>query len=412
MAANPSFLGALPYADEASWGDSSTVTFDERIPIANSVNEMIAGLQQSKINVDHTVQYLNDGRHEVRGAYGGSFPIRCYLAGHGSTCAGAISATDVPTFLGRVIGNSDATQVGTTVDTPTDADTFSLVGGTIADGSLIRVGSIDDGRGNGQFQAVKTAATCQLFTACDAAPNAGDVVYGCEHVYPSEDASGYDVTSMRFNLQTANQRLNAWGCFPQGFSVSGFNAGEIPECTVDMGVSQWGFESASTYPTATAVDDFVPAKVAAGSMYVQEMTTTTRALETVRDVQFNVDLQVIPLYGPGSDNADTIIIGARRVKSQATISFTVDAEAAGTQTWSDAWAATTPVYYHILYTLSATDGSAMGIYMPKCKLIGQRPTQIDHNGLNRVRVEFLALTESVTTTPTDLEQSSWRMGFG
>jgi hypothetical protein len=377
---------------------------------------MIPGLVHNKLPVEHAVMYQNDGRREALGPYGGQFPVDVYLAGHGSTCATTITATAVPTLLGRLLGTSTTDQVGTTVASATDADTFANTAGTFKDGCLTRVGAIDDARGNGQWVAIdtETALAVELLTATDATVQAADVVYAAEQVHCNEGTTAPDVSpSLRFNLQSANQRLNAWGCFLGAApTFSGFNAGEIPRVSLPIAVSQWGFESASTYPTTTSVDDFVPAVVAAGSMFVQTHGTTTRALQTVRNVEFSIDYQVQPLFGPGSDNAQSVIIGARRLKCQPMISFDVDAEAAGTQTWSDNWASTaSTAYWHILYSMSCTNGSAMGLYLPRCKLVDQRPTQTSVDGLNRVRVSFVGLSD-VSAGTTELERSAWRMAFG
>jgi hypothetical protein len=383
------------------------------VPIANSPADLVAGLEQSKIPVENAIQYQNDGRIEANGVYGGTFNIDCYLPGHGSTCVGAISATDVPTLLGRLLGTATATQDGGTATGSTDADTFAITGATVANGSLIRAGGLEDTRGEAQWLAVDTnvALTVELLTASDGALNASDVIYAAELVHCNEGTTAPDVSpSLRFNIQTANQRYGCWGCFLGGApTFSGFNAGEIPMVSLPISVSQWEVESASTYPTTTSVDNFVPAVVAAGSFFIQEHGTTTRNKIAVRDVEFSLDYQVQPLFGPGSEDANTIIIGARRLKCQPTLAFTMDAEAAGTQTYADAWSGTT--YYHILYSMSVTDGSAMGLYLPKAKLVGMKPTQIEGDGLNRVRVEFQGVMDLAAGT-TELERSAWRMGFG
>ncbi len=408
MATFPSNLGALLAADESAFCEVST-TFDERVPIVNSTNEMSAALEQSKIPVDLTIQYQNDGRLEADGIYGGSFPITMFLGGHGSTCAGAISITALGRHLGRWLGINDVTQEGTVVSSsPTSAIQFGLDGGTVKSGGLIRVGTIGDARGQGQAAVVNNASTITLLTALDATPNEADVVYAYEMVHPAEDDTAATIVSERYQIQTANQRYDARGCYCSSLSFSGFNTGDVSQVTAQINPSYWFAESASTWPTATSVDSFTPAPVSAGSFYIQTVGTTTRTLLNVRDVQFNVDLQTIPLMGPGGNTARQAVIAARRVRCQASITFTVDSDAAGTDTIGDIWAGTD--LKHILYTLSAEDGSSVALYLPNAKPVAIRPTQQDQSGVNAKTITMMGLTGPTDTT--DLLHSNFRIGLG
>ncbi len=217
---NSSVLGAVVCADESSWGESGS--FDERLPIISPVD--VSGLEQSMVNVDTVSQYMADGGLEMRGVQGGSFTIEMYLCGHGSATSGAISATNTETFLSRVIGALNVSNDGGTVaSSPTDADTFGASGATIANGSIVRVGSIGDARGGGQYAAVSNGSTVQLLTALGATPNASDVIYTPVQIYPVEDPTGSSVTSMRFEILTANQRYTCNGCYPQSISIGGLS---------------------------------------------------------------------------------------------------------------------------------------------------------------------------------------------
>jgi hypothetical protein len=402
MATFPSHLGALRVADEAAFAEVST-TFDERLPAVNSANEMAAALEQSKVPVDIVVQYQNDGRLEADGIYGGSFPITMFLTGHGSTCAGAISITGLGRALGRWLGINDVTEEGTTVAAaPTSATEFALNGGTVKSGGLIRVGAIDDARGQGQAAVVNNASTITLLTALDATPNENDVVYAMETVHPAEDDTAATIVSERYQIQTANQKYDCRGCYCTSLAFTGFNTGEIPQVTAQINPSYWFPENTSTWPTPTNVDSFTPAPVSAGSFFIQTVGTTTRNLLNVRDVQFNVDLQAV--------------IGVRRVRCQSSITFTVDSDAPGTDVLGDIWTGTD--LKHILYTLSAEDGSAMAIYMPNAKAVQVRPTQHDRNGVNckdRNGVNCKTITMLGLTGPTstsDLLHSNFRIGLG
>ena len=415
VTANPSASGALLYADESSFDESST-TFDERLPVINPINEMTAGLQQGTVESTRTLQYQNDDRHGFKGVQRASFPIELWMTGHGSATTGAISATDLATFLGRCIGNSSAASAGGTVTgTPTDADTFSLTGHTFADGALCRIGSIGDSRGEGQFYRLDDPDTPSdpiVLNALAGTPNASDVVYAPELVYPNESPTSTAPTSMRFQMQTANQRYNVNGAWCSGLELIDWSPGRTPRVRANMSAARWTEESSSTFPTTTSTDAFAAAPVAGGSFFLQAVGTTTRATYDIRDFQANINIETVPVLGPGSGNSHVDIIGVRRGKCMLSFTVTLDAETAGTQTFADIWntSANSRSYYHVMYTLSAEDGTAVGLYCPKVMITGTRPVQSDIDGLNRIQVSFRAVTGG--TSDTALEQASFVIGIG
>lgn len=404
VTANPSQKGTLPYADESAFGETSVV-FDERLPVANNVSDITSALQKDKIEVPLTQMYNNEARLDAQGPYVVQFPVDLYLAGHGSTCAGAVSATVVPTFLGRCLGGVNQGQTGTTVNVPTDASTFSLTGGTVVAGALIRVGTLADGRGGGEFYAVDNASTITLLNEMAASANAADVVFGSETVHCLEQSAA--VTSMRFNAQTDNQRYTVHGCWCSGFELSGTNVGEILRARALMSGARFAEESASTWPTDIASENFIPACVTAGRLFVQTVGTTTRAVRTARNIRISFEVETYPIMGYDSDNACQTIIGVRRGAVVPTITWTEDAEAAGTQSLADIYDATS--LKHIMVTFSSADGSAMGFYLSNAKCITPRPTQMDGDGLNQVEVSFKGMTGPTSTS--ELTHSAWRLAF-
>jgi hypothetical protein len=404
MAANPSQKGALPYADEAAFGETST-TYDERLPVANNVNEIIAGLAKDKIEVPLTQQYNNEARLDAQGPYAASFPVDVFLAGHGSTCAGAVSATVVPTFLGRCFGQVNQGETGTTVDTPTSAVQWSNVGGTVVAGALIRLGAIAEARGNGEFYVVNNASTMTVLNAAADTPNAADVVYGAETVHCNETLAS--VTTMRFNAQTDNQKYGVHGCFATGLEISGIGVGEVPRARVQMTGARFAEESASTWPTDVASENFIPAVCTAGNVFVQTVGTTTRAMRQVRNLRISFEVETFPQMGYDSDNADQTLVGVRRGRVVPTITWQEDAEAAGTNTLYDMYAAAN--LKHIMVSLSCADGSAMGFYLSNAKMISPRPVQNDVDGLNQVEASFKGMTGPTSTS--ELIHSAWRLGF-
>lgn len=399
---NASRLGAHLMADEATFGLSTSTTFDERLAIIGEVDA--SGLTQEKIPLTTTKQFQADAVHGARGAYGGTFSLSIYLSGHGSATTGAVSANTEETYLGRVIGNLNVTGVGTDVASATNSSQFVLTGGTAVNGSVMRVGSISDDRGNGRFYAIDNPSTTTIFNAMEATPNATDVVFMPAVIHPTEDLTSDTVVSTRHQLLTANQRYNCYGCAPQSISITGLNPGELPQASITHQVAFWTEESASTWPSVTSVNEFTPSPVSGGAFQLQTVGTTTAALYDIRDFQLEIDMNIVPLMSTTTDNARAIIGGYRRTMCKAKFSFTVDAAAAGTNVFSDLWDASgaTPVYQYVMYSLSCEDGSAIGLWFPKCHVTGVRPVQFSDGGLNRLRVSMEAVTTADTSSSLTL----------
>ena len=406
---NPSQLGAFNFADESSFGEVST-SFDERLEIIAPID--VSGLTQNMEIVDPVVQFQNDAALPMRGVQGGSFTVSLYLCGHGSATTGAISATAEENFISRCIGNLDVTNDGGTVAATTNANQFTETDATFSAGGLLRAGALGDGRGNGQYIAVKNASTMLMHTALDGSPDAGDILYAPAMIYPSEAGTGSAITSQRIEIITANQSYRCFGCYPTGIAISGLSPGEIPKIDITMSVARWSSFN-STFPTVTSVNSFVPSPVAAGSFFFQTFGSDTRATYAIRDFTLNLDFAVTELKGPGASNAHQVIVGAKRTKCQASFDFTIDAEAANTTTFEDIWntAEGSQTFKHALYTCSAgRDGGTVGFYFPKCHITGARPTQADREGINSQSISCRAVTSSATSTA--LERANFILAMG
>lgn len=405
-------IGALGMADESAFGELST-TFDERLPVTNEINDIIGGLSQELMDPANVRQYPSDASQDFKLCQGGNFTLRGNITGHGSATTGAISETVVPRFLGRVIGASDAAQVGGTVNSPTSEIQFTTTGVTTAAGKIIRVGSLGDGDGEGQAYRVVSTAPVVLANAMAGTPVGAQIVYAPELVYPKETpTTAGALTSHRFQAQTANQRYNIFGAYPTGLSITGWNAGETLSWEVPHACAAWAPESSSTFPTTTSTDFFAPSPNQAGSLFINAVGTTTRSVVEFRDLSVNFDLQTVGLTGPGAPRTHQCVVGCRRVRCTASLEFTIDSETAGTDTWGDIWntADNSRVFYHAMITCNTGDGQAFGCYFPSLKLVGQRPTQMTRNGLNAKRVMFRARTGATTTN--DLTLAPFMLFFG
>ncbi len=410
MTANASHTGSVLWATESSFGELST-TFDRRLPIRGEINDIISGLSQDRYDPGYTHSYANDGTHSSKLVQGGSFTLRGNLTGFGSTSAGALAATEQSRFLGHVVGNSDITQDGGTVNTPTSAIQASLTGVTGLAGGIFALGVLGDGDGEGQCYAFNNPATATWLNAAAGTPLAAAPVRVAQLVYPSESPTSTSVQSLRLQAQSSDQRANIYGVCPTSLAFTGLNTGEVPQWEVGCSAAAWEKESASTFPTTVSTDHFAPAPVAAGTLFMNTVGTSTRVLIDYRDISINIDLQTVPLMGPNAPRTYQGQVGCRRTRCKARLQFTVDAETAGTDTWGDAWntADLSQSFRHAMLTLNPSDGQQVAFYFPKLKFVGARPTQHTRNGLNAVTVMFEALTGGTTTNALTL--SNWRMGL-
>ncbi len=350
----------------------------------------------------------------MAGPYGGSFSILLGLEGHGGATTGSLTATDLHTLLKNFVGQGDSSAVGDTVLSGTSASQFTDNGTlSCSSNNLIRVGDRDDGRGNGQYVAVNAAATVTLLTAMDATPNASDQIYVAQMLYPDERPGSLgSITSTRWQLQSANMQFRCYGCFPMSMEFSGLNHGEIPQVRLTYGVSYYISSTNQTFPDATATDSKTLAPITMGSVFVNDVGTTTRTTYSLRSWNLNMNMNTVPLMGPGAINEGQIITGAVRERCSASLSMQFDAEASGTETWGDKWDAGTN--QHILLSLhtgqSTQDGKALGFYFNNARMVGKRPTQTNADGLNRVDTEWEALTNASGSTAVTL--ASWRLALG
>jgi len=306
-----SALGAFTFEAESAWGETTT-TFTNRVAVLDTIDP--SSLTHDKMPAARTVQYLQDYTHPVRGIMGGSFRTRLWLPGHGSTTAGAITVEELETLLGYVFGNVTSTGSGTTATagaTATVVPTAAASGLTA--GGIVFVGSLNDSGGNAQAAVVGThaASSLTLLTALPAAPANGAVVASSFCIYPTETAASATVPSIRALLMTANQQYACHGCYPQSVTLEGLSPGEVPQITIEWGVSWWE-PLAATFPTATTVDTHNPAPSAAGSFFIQNRGTTTRQTYDVRELKVTINLNTLAKRGPGGSNQFQAVTGAVR----------------------------------------------------------------------------------------------------
>lgn len=405
--ANPGALGAITYETEASFGVDTTTFSTLRLPITAPVDA--SGLVHNKVDSERVVQYRNDGTQWILATMGGSFKTKMLLPGHGSSTSGSPTLTGLETLLGYVFGNvALSASASTTATAGTAASWTTAASGTFSAGGIMFGGALSDARGNGQAHVISThsATTMTLLTASVGAPNNGDVIYPAAMIYPSESPTSTSVTSLRFLLQTANLMYECHGCYPTAVSISGLNAGELPTIEITWAVAWWRY-STSTFPSAVATETHNPSPVAAGSLFLNDSGTSTRATRTYRNFSIDYTLGIETLKGPGGVNAYQDIVGCRRTVDKIKVSWTEDADAATTTPVLPGYG-TASTFKHLLWTSATTAGARIAMYMPRVAVSVVATQKIDQN-LNRLTCEGMAYTGGTTTN--DLTLSAWRMAF-
>lgn len=405
---NPSALGAVEYEAESSWAEDVTTFATHRLPVLGAIDT--SGLTHDKMAPERVVQYRNDGTQWILGTQGGSFKTKIHLAGHGATTAGSPTLDALETWLGIAIGNvALSASASTTLTGGTAAVPTTTASGTFSAGGACRVGSLGDGRGGGQLYAITTHTTTSLTLrgALGGAPTNGDVLYPVAQIYPSESPTAATVSSTRMRVLTGNLCYELHGCFPTALSITGLNPGEIPMAEITWGVSWWRY-STGTFPSTVTSNQYSPAPIAAGSLNVQVVGTTTRSTRTYRSMSLDWTLGIEPLVGPGGVNQYQKIVGARRTPDKVKLTWTEDADTATTTPILPGFGTGTSVY-HIEFTGSAVAGSAVGFTAPRACVTNVAIQKADGN-INRLTIEAELYTSTVSTSALTLANIVWCMG--
>ena len=408
MTTQPASLGAVAYASESSFCEAVD-TVGTRLLNLNPVSEMAGGLTWDMIRINPTLQRQNEGDVHRRGMKGGNFTLRAELGGHGSTTAGALTATDLITLLGLVLGNVRTADVGATTmqaagsNTTIHLDTESV---TLAVGSLFRTGVKNDGRADGQWSRCSgftdngADEDVELDVALPAAPNQTDAVFAAMMAFPDLDAA---VTSLRFLLSTANYQYICRGCFCTGLSITGASPNETPMVELTFEVSHWDYLD-PTYPSVDTTDAKVSNPCSQGSFHIQDEGTTTRNVEVIREFEVNITMNQVGIPGTGGVFNHQRFIAAKRLSTDVEVRFKIQAEASTTSpTWAD-WfgadeASISPKL--ALYGLNLVDGKSLALCFPKLVPIDPVPTIVEMDGLNWVDVNAQAQNDDNGTTDLD-----------
>jgi hypothetical protein len=394
----PSAIQHVLTAAESAFAENVT-TFGTRLPVTGMID--VSTLTREKLAPEFTVDRRNDGTPHIKGKNKVSWSLRGRFPGHGSSTAGTgLTVSTLGAWLGAQVGACTlAHTAGTTFDGTgtTTAPGVDLTSGYAA-GSILPLGARGDGGGGGQFYRVLTHATdaLNLANAMIGAPVNTAVVRSSEMIYPLETVN--TITTYRYQVGTANNRYNIHGGFPRGFTLSGFNPGELPSWEMPMGGAAAYPTTGGAMPTLTAVTQHRPAHVANGSLMFAETGSTVRTTYPIRDFQINYTLGIVEDEGPEGIWDGQTIMSVKRVPDTCTGSFTLDASAASASPfWHAAWEDETKEY-QLMLTCNTEDGKGLAISLQRVCLTGDRPAQMDSGGINRIPVNFTAYSGATVTS--------------
>lgn len=403
MAAEDSTRQSLAWKAESSWAEDVD-TMDYGIQHNSPVT--LDGITQPMLDPERVVSGRLDWTNGIPGSYQDvRLSWSMHATGHGSATTGATSLSDLPRLIGNTLGGATVSApAGDTVSGGTaTAPTTTTASGSnqIVAGSLVRIGTHGDGRGEGRFYRVSSHSTntLNLLTGLPASPNAADVIYSASIAYPA--ASSSSVTGTRVRVQTADQQAILHGGFPRefGFAIEPGMPGKF-----NFGYQfSWPEPSSTTFPTTPTADTFSPSPWTADSAcFFNQVGTATSALISLRSfsMQYTVGMAAVP--GGSGVNTYQTFTGATRTHDTCIITITVDAEGADTTpTWWDRWQ--TNGSWHMLITFNTKATQALGVYFPNLCFTGNRPFQSTMGGRNVVTMSFYAkqgaTTSDVTTAP-------------
>lgn len=394
--------GGAVYKAESTFGEDNTTIDTYRVPLRDTVDT--SGLIHNAEAAAHVQQYRTSGMPQVKMIMGGSFKTKLDWRGHGVTTSGSPSLDAYETLLGIVFGTSALSLATSDTITGGTAAVPTTTGASgVSAGGYVRVGALGDGDGDGQFYGVSTHATnsLTLLGALNGAPVNGAVVYPTAMTYSDVTSAGSTVTGTRWLLQGWAEQYECHGCYPMSVTFDGLNPGGRPTIEITWGVSWWRLSTA-TFPSAVASDTYLPGPVAAGSLDLNLVGTTTRNVRTTaRSLSVTYNLNVTPLPGYGGVNAYQMYVGACRGDDEIIIEWTEDAEATtSTPVLPGYWDANAT--YHMVWSGSTVAGTAIGFGCPAIRPNGPKPVMFNDGGIWRFRARFKAESGATTTNALTL----------
>lgn len=331
-----------------------------------------------------------------------------WWCGHLTTSAGSLTETWLQDLLSDGLGGGNVAAVGTTVSAASSAIsvTFTATTGWAAGGVGI-MGAAGDGRGAGQAFVVNAVGTPVTFrTAVGGTPSGGDVIRACQLAYHDETAM-HTLGTKRFlvgysSSPTTGAQYHLMGGQLAGLRFSlpvGQNA--LPTVTLTYRFAYWQRQATTIPSSSLTLSSNFCAPIAGGSLFVQDVGTTTRNVVQASTMDLTVDLGLEPIYGPGGEGTYSQITGWTRTGCKPTLTMTVPFDTSWETFFDQANQSFTGK--HVLFTSSPVDGRTVGFYMPNTFPVGNRPSQVvESNGQCYTPVTLVGRDNTVTTSELTL----------
>lgn len=347
---------------------------------------------------------------------GGSTEIDTNLPGHlADTASGALTPNWFETLLGHGLGGLNADAVGGLAGASATTTALPNGTGTRVRGGIVVVGTKGDTKGDGQ-PAVMGAGTA-LLTALPAAPGASDVVRATVMVYPGETLG--ELKRFLIGWSRTGEQYVDHGCQLEKVTFRTV-VGSVPSATLRYLKQYWERVSGVTIPSAMTEEkcDAVMTS-SAGSVYLQNVGTTTRATVDAVEMEITLNTALAAHNGQGGVSGRQSITGWSRMKAGGpdtpfgTIRLRIPKEQALELEYAND--GSNAILKHILIALSVGEGTAntegchVTFYAPSAYYIGQGPVPVNHNGILYEDV-FFALQEGPDIT-NELTRSALRIGF-
>lgn len=397
-------LQQLLVSDESAFAEftqaTGSLTWAKNLPILEGARFELEQMREPDQAAQSRLAKRSLGHKGVRR---GRVIFSQYWQGHGSDPTGALTETHQQQLLGDGLGGNDVGQSGGTVSAGASTTSLPFSVATLRRGGIVRVGSSDDARGQGQPTVLNGAASpVALLTALPAAPNAGDVIRVAMMAYFAEGAT--QVTKRFCGMhKTTGAQFVLFGC---ELAAVRFTTPIGGKATIEYTYEGAYWDDVSrAFPDALALEAHDCAPIAGGGILIQDVGVTARTVEQPAELELTVNLGLQPQVGQGGAPYQ-YIQGWVRDAFEAKLEVKIPWKTAY-RTW---WDTENPslTKKQILWWANTGNGRSFGFYMPNAQPVDARPiAPINVNGQLYVNVGFEA-DEGADTT-NDLTRSSLRL---
>lgn len=409
-------LVELQYAPESTFAENSESPTSNTWTVRFPCQSYTLTTTQERIREGGVLPRMNDESISHLGPREAMLEFTTWWPGHLTTAAGALTETWVQDLLSDGLGGGNTAAVGTTVSSATTGAsvTFTATTGWAA-GGIGRMGVKGDARGDGQAFVVNSVASPVTFlTAVGATPSNGDVIYATQVAYHDE-STAYTLATKRFLVGYASSPTTGAQYHLMGGQLAGLRfvlpvgQNALPTVTFTYRFAYWQRFAVTIPSSSLTLKDNFCAPIAGGSLFVQDVGTTTRNVVQASSADLTVDVGLEPIYGPGGAGTYSQIVGWTRTGCKPSLNLTVPYETSW-ETWFDT-ANDSFTYKQFLFTGNAINGRSVGFYMPRVMPVGNRPSQvIESNGQCYLPLSLVGRESTVTTT--ELTRSAVRFFMG